>query len=480
MAPDHRPGFARARLYIAHHVELLGSGLLTLLLATASAHADEWPSFRGPQGTGVSNDASIPLTWNAKENVAWRVPLPDRGNATPAVWGDRVFVTQAIDSEKRRTLMCFRRSDGELLWQSGVVYDKADPTNAQNPHGSASPATDGKHVIASFGSAGLFAFDFDGNELWRRDFGDVDSWHGSGSSPIIHGGLCFLNFGPGTKSALVACRVDTGEVVWKASPQAAGRGFGQLLGSFASRLGGGGPADAGRNPDGSFAFERAANTADTSGAGGFNGSWSTPVVVQAGDREELVVVHGGHVTGYEPATGRELWTCSGLPPQVFTSPAVGDGILVATGHAIPSGTQLLAVRLGGSGDVTGTHRLWQANLPKDCIGSGVIAADSLFLMAENGIAICLDLDTGEKRWEKRLRGQGRSGGAWSSLVLVGDKILVTNHSSETFVIRASPEFELLHTNPTEEETTCASLAISDGQLFLRTYESLWCIGQGEE
>ena len=181
--------------------------------------ADDWPAWRGPKGTGVVDDKKVPIHWSATENVRWRVPLPERGNSTPVVWGDHIFLTQAIETQQRRTLMCFSSRDGKLLWQSGVVYDQREPTNAQNPYCAASPVTDGQHVIACFGSAGVYCYDFEGHELWHRDFGPVDSWHGSGSSPVIYRDLCILNYGPGSNSALIACNLKTGETVWKQRPQ---------------------------------------------------------------------------------------------------------------------------------------------------------------------------------------------------------------------------------------------------------------------
>ncbi len=445
--------------------------------------AENWPSFRGPQGTGVSSEKALPATWSKSKNVAWRVPLPDRGNSTPAVWNGCVFVTQFIDKEDRRTLMCFNRADGKLRWQSGVTYKESEPTNTQNPYCSASPTTDGEHVVAMFGSAGLYCYDFAGKELWHRDLGKIDSWHGSGSSPVISGQRCFVNFGPGNDSALVACDVRTGKLVWKvALPKA--ETFGGLgFGWFGSRLGPPGKTDGRRERgshteanDESAAFEGAARSADLSGAGGFNGSWSTPVVVHVADHDELIVVKSMQVAAHEPATGKELWTCKGLPPQVFTSPAIANGTLIATGHVLPSGTHVMALKLGGRGDVTKTNRLWELELPKETIGSGVIAADSVFLVNDHGYLICLDLKTGKKRWEKRLKAGGHKSGSWSSILLVKDKLLITNLSGETFVVKASPDFQLLETNATSNETTCASLAVSDGQVFLRSYGSLWCFG----
>lgn len=432
-----------------------------LLAACGSASAENWPAWRGPQLTGVSSETNFPLHWSEKENVRWRVPLPDRGNSTPIVWGDRVFVTQAIEKDHRRTLMCFARSDGKLLWQSGVVYTAREPTNAENPYCSGSPATDGRHVVAYFGSAGLYCYDFSGKELWHRDVGKVDSWQGSGSSPIIYGNQCILNAGPGTEAVLIACDLETGDVAWRVQPP---------------KVGGG--AAPGAPPPAGGGFANAMMNADPSGAGGFLGSWATPLVVHSEGGDQLVVVHPLRVSAYEPATGREIWVCKGMPDQTFASPAAGEGTLVCTGHRMNGGgTLVTAIRLGGAGDVTATHRLWQTDFPKECVGSGVIAAGRVYLVTQFGSVLCLDLLSGHKAWEKRLPAQGALGGSWSSLVLADNKLLVPDHSGEVFILAAAPQYKLLATNWSGEESTCSSLALSDGQVFLRTYEALWCFAK---
>jgi outer membrane protein assembly factor BamB len=445
--------------------------LLGLLCATASA--ENWPTWRGPQGTGVALERDLPLTWDAKQNVRWRAPLPDRGNSTPVVWGDRVFITQATEKDDRRTVMCFSRADGRLLWQSGVTYSDGEPSNAQNPYCAASPVTDGERVIAYFGSAGVYCYDSAGRELWRRDVGQVDSWQGSGSSPILYKDLCILNAGPGTEAALVAMNKQTGEVVWKVTPPATPPK--PAVAAEAPKPGEPRKAADRPRPTG---FDNAMMSADPRGAGGYLGSWSTPVVHRAGDRDELVVVHAFQVTAYEPMTGKELWTCKGLPEQAFASPAIGDGVLVASGHRVTGGgTRVTAVKLtpGMAGDVTDTHRLWQADLPKDCVGSGVVAAGHAFLPTQFGSLVCYDVRTGKRIWDKRLEGTGDKNGTWSSVVLAGDRLMIPNHSGQVFVLKAAPQFEVLATNVVGEETTCASLAVSEGQVFLRTYDALWCL-----
>jgi outer membrane protein assembly factor BamB len=432
-----------------------------VVIATVPALAGNWPAWRGPDGTGVAHDSNVPLTWSEKENVCWRTPLPDRGNSTPIVWGDRVFVTQAIEKENRRTVMCFDRRDGKLLWQSGITWSERDPTNGQNPYCSPSPVTDGQRVIAYFGSPGLYCYDFAGKELWHRETGKVDSWQGSGSSPILYENLCILNAGPGTHAALIAVDKRTGEVVWQVAPP---------------KVPGG--AAPGAPPPAHNGFDGAMMSADPTGEGGFLGSWATPLIAHVDERDELIVVHPLQVAGYEPLTGKQIWRCTGLPDQAFASPAVGEGVLVTTGHRMAGGgTRVTAIKLGGSGDITGTNRLWQTDLPKECVGSGIITAGHVFLVTQFGSVVCVDLTTGKKVWEKRLSGQGTLGGSWSSIVLLDDKLLIPNHSGEVFILAAAPRFEWLGINWAGEETTCASPAIADGELFLRTYKALWCFGK---
>jgi outer membrane protein assembly factor BamB len=139
--------------------------LISLAAPVFVAHAANWPGWRGPNGTGIATEATLPLTWSEKENVRWRVELPDRGNSSPIVWGDKIFVAQAVSDAKRRTLMCFDRANGKLLWQTGPTYEERESTQRDNPYCSATPVTDGERVITSFGSAGLYCYDFTGKEL---------------------------------------------------------------------------------------------------------------------------------------------------------------------------------------------------------------------------------------------------------------------------------------------------------------------------
>src|SRR5262245_6197354 len=412
-----------------------------ILLVAGGIQAGNWPAWHGPKGSGVTPETRLPARWNASENVRWKVPLPDRGNSSPIVWRDRIFVTQAIEKENRLTVMCLNRADGKLLWQSGTTYSEKDPTHETNPYGSASPVTDGERVIAWFGSAGVFCYDINGKEIWRRDLGKQNHQWGYAASPIIHGDLCVLNFGPGDRTFLIALDKRTGKTGWKVDvPQV----------QPATRTDG-------------FAGQR----------NGVVGSWSTPITIDVEGREELIVSFPEQVRAFDPKTGKELWVCDGLNPLIYSSPIYGDGVVVAMGGFL--GT-LVAVKPGGNGNVTATHRLWKRERNKNQLGTGVIHQGHFYVLDTPGIAECIELTTGKLVWEKRVNGAGPKNESWSSMILSGDKIYILNQSGDTIILRASPQFELVGVNSIGNELTNATLAVSNGEFFIRTHQNLWCIG----
>src|ERR1051326_7329831 len=176
---------------------LITARLTTLLTVSTllTAAAGDWPGWRGPEGTGMSSEKKLPLKWTDKENVRWRVELPGPGNSSPIVWGKRVFVTQAVEKENRRTLMCFDRANGALLWQAGVTYAENEPTQENNPYCSGTPETDGERVYVCFGSPGVYAYTLEGKEAWHRDLGKLNHMFGNAVSTVLYGDLCILNFG---------------------------------------------------------------------------------------------------------------------------------------------------------------------------------------------------------------------------------------------------------------------------------------------
>src|SRR5262245_40332316 len=172
---------------------------LALFLLTSVARADNWPAWRGGDGLGTCLEKGLPLKWSPTETVRWKVPLPDGGNSTPAIWGDRIFLTQATDKGRVRATLCLGRKDGNKLWEQKIDYKEPEPTHDTNPYCSASPATDGERVVVSHGSAGMFCYNLEGTELWRCELGKCHHIWGNAASPVIYGNLVILNFGPGEK-----------------------------------------------------------------------------------------------------------------------------------------------------------------------------------------------------------------------------------------------------------------------------------------
>jgi outer membrane protein assembly factor BamB len=418
-----------------------------------SGRADNWPAWRGPDGQGHSSEKRLPLTWSQTENVRWKVPLPDAGNSTPVVWNDRIFVTQASDkalwpprggngglaAARRRSLLCFACADGKLLWQKDVLYADKEATHPTNPFCSASPVTDGERVVVSFGSAGMYCYDFAGNELWTKDLGKLEHIWGNASSPVLYKDLAILWCGPGQRQFLLAVNKKTGAEVWKHDEPGGADGI----------------------------VDKA-----------WVGSWSTPVVANVMGRDHLLLGVPEKLKGFDPETGRELWSCSGLSKLVYTSPlfthsAAGDIAVAMSGFNGPA----LAIRLGGSGDIT-KDRLWHhtKGTPQR-IGSGVIAGEHVYMFEESGVPHCFELKTGKEVWSSQVT-KRPDWGAWGSLVHADGRLYVTSREGATLVFAASPTYRLLATNRLDEHVD-ASMAISNGALFIRTHKHLWCIGRNQ-
>ncbi|HEV7405386.1 MAG TPA: PQQ-binding-like beta-propeller repeat protein [Chthoniobacteraceae bacterium] len=408
--------------------------VLGLALCSQSLLADNWPEWRGPHGDGVSTETALPLTWSATENVKWSVALPERGNSTPVIWGDRIFVTQAVGP--RRTVMCFDRKKGDLLWQEGPSSSQPEKTHDTNPYCSASPVTDGERVVAWFGSAGVYCWDMKGAEQWHVDLGKQEHIWGYAASPVLLGDLCIVNFGPGERSFLVALNKKNGKEAWRTEtpPPTVWEGAG-----------------AGQK---------------------WSGSWTTPVVLKTTKGNQLVLGYPGAVRGYDPATGKELWHCDGLNPLVYANPLIADDIVVGMGGF---GGSALGVKIGATGDLT-PQRLWQLKTSSQRIGSGVVKDGMIYMTNAPGVVQCIDPKDGKVLWQERAKTPSNRGSSWSSLTLAGDRLYLVNQASETAVLKAGPQFEQLAANALDGALSNSSVAISNGEIFIRTHKRLWCIG----
>ena len=421
------------------------------VLTNAFGDNRNWTHWGGPYGTGVTSATAAVTHWGPDQNVKWRNELPEAGNSTPIVWENQVFFTQPLSNAKQRALYCVDRETGREVWQRAITYDQAEPTHKTNPYCSASPVTDGERVIAWFGSAGLVCWDMAGNELWRRDLGPQDHMWGYGTSPILHDDVCILLFGPGANEFLIAVDKNTGETRWKVD----------ALDDDAERALSGPENDGNAND---FVSEKARNER-------LRGAWITPILVEVDGHTELVVTLPRRVSGFDPKTGAELSTCGGAAPLAYASPMESDGVIVVLGGY---GGASLAVRAGGRGDVTQTHRIWHKPKDGSWLGTGVVDNGAIYICNMGGVLHYLDVQTGDELWKDRVEG----GGTWSSITQTGDgrMFLLTKTGTTTIFQPDRSELKKLAEN-TLDESTNASVVVAGNDVLVRTDKALWSFSE---
>lgn len=404
-----------------------------LILSLFVAAGADWSQWRGPLGTGhATQPLNVPTTWSADRNIAWKVALPGPGNSTPIVVAGRVLVTCASMEGRVRSLFSFDQRTGEQLWRRDVPYEAEELTHETNPACASSPVSDGQRVFVWHGSAGFFVYDLDGAELWRKDLGRFEHIWGYASSPVIVGDLVVLSAGPGLRAFVIAMDAATGEEIWRFEPR-----------------------------------ESISTKIDE-----FRGSWNTPVLAQIDGRLQLVLSLPQKLYGLDPASGAVIWSCDGMGDLAYTSPLIGDGLIVAmSGYHGPS----MAVRtIDAKGDITATHQLWRLDQKPDNpqrVGSGVLVDGHVYIYNEPGIMWCIEAATGKRLWEDRLGGT-----SWCSAAFVDGRIYVSNEAGDTFVVAPdTSECRVLERNSLGELMR-GSLAFTEGHIFARTYEHLYCIG----
>ena len=458
--------------------------LSAFLALISSALAGNWPAWRGPTADGVTPETDLPLKWSATEGVKWKVELPERGNSTPIVWGTKIFLTQAVGT--KRTVMCLDRKDGHTLWQAGPEWTGQDVTHATNPYCSSSPATDGERVVAWFGSAGLWCWSLDGKEQWHVDLGAQHHIWGYAASPVLHGDLCILNFGPGDRSFIVAVDKKTGKEVWRFNVPAPA-----VMEGPGGQPGYAGSWNTGRivriHPFVSFGSPKLGENAQPAPEIPRKLSDAT----KHAEHEEFLISLPGALYSLDPTTGKELWHCNGLNPVTYCEPVVGcylAGQVIAIAGFGGYGGFSIGMKPNGRGDVTATERLWQEKKNPQRIGSHIASGKDAWLTGEPGVIQCIDLRDGKELWKERMTTPAGRANTWSSLVRSGERIYAVTQNSDVVVFNASPEkYEQLAVNSlgvsdgkggvVSEGITNSSLAVSDGQLFLRTHKHLWCIGK---
>jgi outer membrane protein assembly factor BamB len=415
--------------------------------------AENWPQWRGPGGQGVSREAEVPLEWAPDRNITWKVALPGSGQSSPVVWGNRIFLTTAIEGEpipgakavehvvdgkpfvhpdsvaadRRHTLkvIALDSETGKTVWEhtayEGPVYDAR---HRRASFAASTPVTDGKLVYAFFGAEGLYAYDIAGKPLWKavEKFGTLGL--GPGTSPILYRDLVIVQRDEdnGERSSMTAYHQATGKQAWR--------------------------------------MQRPVQV-----------SWSTPVLVSAGGRTELVTNGTELVIAYDPATGQERWRTKGVESNAIHTPLVGHGLVIVTA-GYPA-KKVIAIR---PGDVAEDRRVaWEYSKGTGYVLSNILYDDYLYLLTDNGMVTCLDARSGKVMYEGgRVPVPARF---MASPVAFGGVVAMTSEEGDTYLLKAGPAHQILRTN-TLDEAVYSSPAISNGRIYIRGERHLFAIGKG--
>lgn len=421
--------------------------LAVCILLAGPAFAQNWPSFRGAQASGVADGMNPPTTWDAEKsvNIAWKTAIPGLAHSSPVVWGNRVFVTTAISSNQNTPfehgltetaaaakdaskhswrMYCLDKNSGSILWEK-TVHEGAPKVSrhVKASHANSTPATDGKYLVAFFGSEGLFCFDVTGKLLWQKDLGLLDGgwtptkgliW-GFGSSPVLYKNLVIVQCDTQSQSFLAAFNLKDGKQVW-----------------------------------------RTPREEDT--------SWATPIISEIGPRAELVTSGTKSYRGYDPVTGKELWRlASGVDVKIPT-PVAANGMFYLGGGSAHDKLSFYAVRAGTKGEVSSKDGLaWESTAIKPHVVTPIVYGDYLYTVTDSGILTQFNAKTGEAGFRGRL---GRGNAFNASPVAADGRIYFASEDGDVFVIKAGEKFELLARNPIGE-VMMATPAITDRMLIVR-------------
>ena len=428
-------------------------------VAATVAQAQNWPSFRGNNASGVADGHKTPTNWSLEksENIAWKTPIPGLSHASPIVWGNRVFVITAIgetnanfkpkdrgiglanDAAKHTwRIYCLDKQTGRIIWEKtayeGVPRAKRHIKATQ---ANATPATDGKYVVALFGSEGLACYDINGKLIWKQDLGILnpgyygmpDSEWGHSSSPIIYRNLVIVQADGQKQSFIAAYNLRDGKQVWR--------------------------VERGELP-----------------------SWGTPVIYEGKTRTELISDAGRYARGYDPLTGKELWRFSQNDIQVkMPAPVIAHNLIYITGGN-PAGSPIYAFRPGASGDISlkngeesNQFLAWRLSRGSSYTGTPLVYGDYLYISSDNGVLTAYNAKTGERIYQERLPSSFSA-----SPVAADGKLYLASEDGEVFVVRAGPKFELLATN-SMGEALMATPAISDGIIIVRSQNYVYAIAE---
>ncbi len=424
---------------------------LGLVLVPVMLPAENWPQWRGPDFNGSTSEKGLPATWSKTDGVAWSAPLPGPSGATPAVWGEHVFVSSP-DAQKNLLLLCLNRKDGSLRWQKTVAV--GDKNKGNNNMASPSPVTDGKSVFVLYGTSDLAAFDFDGKELWHRnlgkDYGKFSIMWIYGASPLLYQGklyLAVLQRDPPPRDYPTSDDVPTRESFLLCIDPKTGKDLWRHV----------------RKTDATMESQE---------------SYTTPIPYHGKHGLEIILVGGDHVSGHNPAAqGAELWRARMYQKRddwyrIVTSPVTSEGFIYASG---PKGQPVIAVKDGGKGNVTESHVAWSFKEAPTDWSTPLLYQGKLFILdGGRNTMSCLDPKTGEKQWSGSL---GLTEKTWSSPTGGDGKIYCFTEKGNVVVLSAGDDFKVLSTIAMEEGPCRSSIAVASGQLFIRTAKTLYCVGK---
>ena len=399
--------------------------LISSLSFPGSAGAENWPCWRGPRSDGTSLDRDVPTNWDAA-NAVWKTAVPGAGHASAIVWGDRVFTVSALPEKRERRLLCFDRATGKILWQKAVVAGPLEKINPENSYASGTPATDGSRIFVNFRVGDeivVAAHDAaDGKQLWRARPGThVGEW-GFSNEPVLFKDKVIVDGDSKGNSFLIALSREDGRTLWRVDRTH--RGI----------------------------------------------SYSAPLIREMAGRLQLVQCGDRCVAGFDPDSGKLLWTVDGPSEEFVATPVYDERTgLVFISSSWPQ-RHLLAVKPDGSGDVTRTHVAWRDKKGAPYVPSMIVAGDFLLSVNSGGVAFCYNAATGKVHWQERL------GRHHASPVLVGGLVYFINDEGQINVIRPGEKFNRVARYGLGEQCY-ASPAISDGQVFLRGFQHLFCIGK---
>jgi len=397
--------------------------LLLIINSMSVTHAQNWPSWRGPNGDGTSVETNLPARWDSITNVVWKIPVPGKGYSSPIIWRDNLFLTTALQETHEKVLLCYDCKSGKLLWQKTVLNTPFEKKHDNNSYASGTPSTDGIRVYVSFLDSKdvvVAAYDFSGKQIWIQRPGTFLSPHGYSCSPVLYNDKVIINGDSQGDSFVAALSKTDGHIIWKVS------------------------------------HDRPAH------------SFSTPIFRKMAGKMQMIFCGNKEIASYNPDDGSKYWFVSGPSEDFCSSPVYNEKyglVLVSSSWPLRN---LVAVKPDGKGDVTKSHVVWQSREGAYYVPSPVCTDEFLFTTMTTGKVHCIEVATGKILWVEDL------GMQYPSPVLANGLIYMPNDDGVITVIKPGPKFEYVAKNSIGEKMF-ASPAISNGKIYLRGYQHLFCI-----